>query len=115
MGSSFVWLSRNPEQRRRLAETPRLMPHAIEEFLRVFPPVQALSRTVMHDVELAGQSFKQGDRVLLCWVSGNLDETEFENPEEVDFDRANKRHMAFGLGSPAAWPPMWFASNSGHV
>jgi Cytochrome P450 len=41
---------------------------------------------------------KPGDRVLLCWVSGNLDETVFENPEEVDFDRANKRHMAFGLG-----------------
>ena len=55
MGSSFVWLSRNPEQRRRLAETPHLMPHAIEEFLRVFPPVQAFSRTVMRDVELAGQ------------------------------------------------------------
>jgi cytochrome P450 len=98
MGSSFVWLSRNPEQRRRLAETPHLMPHAIEEVLRVFPPVQAFSRTVMHDVELAGQSLKPGERVLSCWVSGNLDETEFENPEEVDFDRANKRHMAFGLG-----------------
>ena len=98
MGSSFAWLSRNPEQRRRLAETPHLMPHAIEEFLRVFSPVHALGRTVVHDVELAGQSLKSGDRVLLCWVSGNLDETEFENPEEVDFDRANKRHMAFGLG-----------------
>ena len=98
MGSSFVWLSRNPEQRRRLAETPHLMPHAIEEFLRVFPPRQAHSRTVMHDVELAGQSLKAGDRVLLSWVSANLDETEFENPEEVDFDRANKHHMAFGLG-----------------
>jgi cytochrome P450 len=47
---------------------------------------------------LAGQSLKPGDRALLCWVSGNLDATEFENPEEVDFDRANKRHMAFGLG-----------------
>ena len=99
MASSFVWLSRNPEQRRRLAETPRLMAHAIEEFLRVFPPVHAFSRTVMRDVELAGQSLKRGERVLLSWVSGNLDETEFENPEEVDFDRANKRHMAFGLGS----------------
>ena len=98
MGSSFVWLSRHLEQRRRLAETPQLMPHAIEEFLRVFSPVQAFSRTVMHDVELAGQSLKRGDHALLCWVSGNLDETEFENPEEVDFDRANKRHMAFGLG-----------------
>jgi cytochrome P450 len=74
------------------------MAHAIEEFLRVFPPAHAFSRTVMHDVELAGQSLKPGERVLLCWVSGNLDETEFENPEEVDFDRANKRHMAFGLG-----------------
>ncbi len=94
----FVWLSRNPEQRRRLAETPDLMPNAIEEFLRVFSPAQARSRTVMHDVELAGRLLKPGDRVLLCWVSGNLDETEFENPEEVDFDRANKRHMAFGLG-----------------
>jgi cytochrome P450 len=98
MASGFVWLSRNPEQRRRLAETPHLMPNAIEEFLRVFAPVHALGRTVMHDVELAGQSLKRGGRVLLCWVSGNLDETEFEKPEEVDFDRASTRHMAFGLG-----------------
>ena len=105
MGSSFVWLSRNPEQRRRLAETPHLMPHAIEEFLRVFAPVHALGRTVMHDVELAGQSLKRGDRVLLCWVSGNLDETEFENPEEVDFDRANERHMAFSLGCHRCMAP----------
>jgi cytochrome P450 len=105
MGSSFVWLSRNPEQRRRLAETPHLMPHAIEEFLRVFAPVHALGRTVMHDVELAGQSLKRGDRVLLCWVSGNLDETEFENPEEVDFDRANERHMAFSLGRHRCMAP----------
>jgi cytochrome P450 len=98
LGSSFVWLSRNPGQRRRLAEAPRMMPHAIEEFLRVLSPAHGRSRTVMHDVELAGQSLKPGDRALLCWVSGNLDETEFENAEQVDFDRANKRHMAFGSG-----------------
>jgi len=98
MGSSFVWLARNPDRRRELAEQPKLMPHAIEEFLRVFTPQQALSRTVMQDVELAGQLLKRGDRVLMCWVSGNMDETEFENPEQVDFDRGNKRHMAFGLG-----------------
>jgi hypothetical protein len=45
-----------------------------------------------------GQSLDSRRSRSLCWVSGNLDETEFENPEEVDFDRANKRHMAFGLG-----------------
>lgn len=105
LASSFVWLSRNPEQRRRLSETPQLMPHAIEEFLRVFTPVHALGRTVMHDVELAGQSLKPGDRVILSWASANLDETEFENPEEVDFDRANKRHLAFGLGGHRCMAP----------
>ena len=85
MGSSFVWLSRNPEQRRRLAETPRLIPHAIEEFLRVFPPAHAFSRTVIHDVELAGQSLKRGDRVLLCWVSGNLRRDRVREPGRGGF------------------------------
>jgi len=37
-------------------------------------------------------------RRLAVEREGWLDETEFENPEEVDFDRANKRQMAFGLG-----------------
>src|ERR1700677_1468280 len=59
----------------------------------------------MKDVELGGQSLKRGDRVLLCWVSGNLDEVEFENPEEVDFDRANQLHMAFGLASHRCMAP----------
>jgi cytochrome P450 len=97
MASGFVWLSRNPEQRRRIVERPDLLPDAIDELLRVFLPAHAFSRTVLRDVELAGQSLKAGERVLLCWVSGNFDETEFHNPDKVDFDR-NKRHMSFGLG-----------------
>ena len=105
LASGFAWLSRNPEQRRRLAETPHLMPHAIEEFLRAFTPVHALGRTVMRDIKLAGQSLKRGDRVILSWASANLDETEFETPEEVDFDRANKRHLAFGLGGHRCMAP----------
>jgi cytochrome P450/enoyl-CoA hydratase/carnithine racemase len=98
MASAFVWLSRNPEQRRRIVERPDLLPNAIEELLRVFQPFHTVSRTVLRDVELAGQSLKAGDHVLLSWASGNLDETEFPNPDEVDFDRANKRHMSFGVG-----------------
>jgi cytochrome P450 len=98
MGSTFVWLARNPERRGELAENLDLMPHAIEEFLRVFAPQQALARTVMTDTEVAGQTLKRGERVLMCWASGNMDEAEFEQPEAVDFDRANKRHMSFGLG-----------------
>ncbi|HTV58953.1 MAG TPA: cytochrome P450 [Verrucomicrobiae bacterium] len=98
MASGFVWLSRNPEQRRRIIERPELLPGAIEELLRVFQPFHALTRTVLRDVELGGQSLKAGEHVLLSWASGNLDETEFPNPDQVDLDRANKRHMSFGVG-----------------
>jgi cytochrome P450 len=97
VASGFVWLSRNPEQRRRIVEKPDLLPEAIEELLRVFPPAHAVSRTILRDVELGGQSLKAGERVLLCLASGNLDETEFPDAETVDFDRANKRHLSFGL------------------
>ena len=58
----------------------------------------------MHDVELA-EVVEAGRPRALCWVSGNLDETEFENPEEVDFDRANERHMAFSLGRHRCMAP----------
>ena len=98
LASGFVWLSRNPDQRRRIVETPDLLPHAIEEFLRVFAPAHAVSRTVMRDVELGGRPLKAGDRVMLSLVSANFDETEFDNPDRVDLDRANKHHMSFGDG-----------------
>ncbi|MGE0387586.1 MAG: cytochrome P450 [Gammaproteobacteria bacterium] len=98
MGSAFVWLARNPQRRQYLREHPERLGDAIEEFLRVFAPQQSLARTVMKDVEVAGQAMKRGDRVLMCWSSANLDESEFPNPEMLDFDRENKRHMAFGVG-----------------
>jgi len=98
MGSAFVWLARNPERRQWLADHPDLMTDAVEEFLRVFAPQQALSRTVMKDFQLGGQTLKRGDRVLMCWASANLDEEQFERADEVDFVRENKRHMAFGMG-----------------
>ena len=110
MGSGLSGCRVIPSNGAGLPKRSDLIPNAIEEFLRVFTPAQARSRTVVHNVELAGQSLKPGDRVLLCWVSGNLDETESRTPEEVDFDRANTRHMAFGLGphrcigSEARWP-----------
>ncbi|MGE0385963.1 MAG: cytochrome P450 [Gammaproteobacteria bacterium] len=99
MGSTFVWMARNPDRRRYLIDHPEELPDAIEECLRVFAPQQALARTVMKDTEVGGQKMKRGDRVLMCWSSGNLDETEFPNPEALDFKRENKRHMAFGVGA----------------
>lgn len=99
MGSAFVYLSRHPELRQRLIEQPELLPGAVEEFLRVFAPVQGLSRTATRDCEIASQPIHKGDRVLLLWASANRDEAEFPAPEQVIVDRHPNRHLTFGVGN----------------
>lgn len=95
---ALVWLYQNPDQRRRLIDDPSMIPIAVEEFLRVFSPTQALARTIMADVEFQGCPVRKGDRALLSWASANRDPAQFENPDEVDITRWPNRHVAFGLG-----------------
>jgi hypothetical protein len=50
-------LATHPEDQRELRENPSMIPQAVEEFVRVFPPVVALGRYVTQDVELGGHQF----------------------------------------------------------
>ncbi|MFC4001250.1 cytochrome P450 [Prauserella oleivorans] len=95
---SLVWLYQNPAERQRLIDDPGMLDIAVEEFLRVFSPTQALARTVTRDAEFRGVHLRAGDRALLSWASANRDPGQFENPDTVDITRWPNRHMAFGLG-----------------
>ena len=99
LGSAFIFLARNPDYRQQLIDDPALIPDATEEFLRVFAPQQALARTVTEDTEIGGVPMKKGEKVMMCWASGNRDEAEFENADQVIFGREENRHMTFGVGS----------------
>ncbi len=98
LGSAFVYLSENHDQRQKLIDRPELMPTAVEELLRVFAPQQALARTATRDVEVNGQKIKAGEKILMCWAAGNRDAAEFPDPEKIDFEREVNRHMTFGMG-----------------
>ena len=98
VSQTLVHLYQHPEQRARLAEQPELLERAVEEFLRMFSPTQALARTVTHDVDFQGCPMKEGDRVLLAWASANRDPAQFDHPDQVDLDRWPNRHTAFGMG-----------------
>ena len=98
MANALVWLSEHHDVRRRLADDPSLIPHAREEFLRYFAPVQAFARTVTGDADVGGCPMARGERVLLSFASANRDETEFDRPEELDIDRVPNRHISFGAG-----------------
>ena len=95
---ALVWLYENPDQRQRLIDDPSMIDIAVEEFLRVFSPTQALARTIMKDTDFHGCPVRKGDRALLSWASANRDASQFENPDEVDITRWPNRHVAFGLG-----------------
>jgi len=89
-------LLRRPAQLTELRQGPALLPQAIEEMLRWTTPVKNMNRTATADTELGGQQIRRGDKLLLCYESGNRDETMFERPDEFDIHRDPNHHLAFG-------------------
>ncbi len=98
VSQTLVWLYQHPDVRQELIDDPSLIDRALEEFLRYFSPTQALARTVLQETEFHGCPMDVGDRALLAWSSANRDETQFEDPDEVNIHRWPNRHLAFGVG-----------------
>jgi cholest-4-en-3-one 26-monooxygenase len=95
--SAMRALLEDPSQRQLLLDDPSLIPGAVEEALRMFPAFAHFRRTATKDTELLGQPIKEGDKVVMWYVSSNRDETRYENPDEFDVLR-NPEHQAFGAG-----------------
>jgi cholest-4-en-3-one 26-monooxygenase len=91
-------LIENPAERARLLADPALLPTAIEEMLRTVSPVMHFRRTATHDVELHGEKIREGDKVILWYISANRDEDVFAEPERFDVGRTPNEHLAFGIG-----------------
>ncbi|WP_219418738.1 cytochrome P450 [Pseudonocardia nigra] len=91
-------LVQNPDAYRRLRADPALLPSAIEEMLRVHPPVLTFRRTAARDVELAGRRIAEGDKVVVYHVSAHYDERKFPDPFRFDVTREPNDHLAFGQG-----------------
>jgi cytochrome P450 len=96
--SSLWWLAQHPEAQQQLRDDPDAVPVAVEEFLRTLSPVQAMARTATQDVEVGGMQIGAGERVVLAFGSGNRDEDNYENSDEIIIDRQQNRHFAFGVG-----------------
>ena len=91
-------LIEHPEQRARLMADRSLLPSAIEEMLRWVSPVNVFRRTATRDVELGGQTIREGDKIALFYASANRDETVFPEPDRFDITRTPNDHLAFGIG-----------------
>ncbi|NMN95865.1 cytochrome P450 [Nocardiaceae bacterium YC2-7] len=99
LNGALVLLSENPDQWDLLRDDPSLMPSAVEEILRMFPPIMQFRRTCVQDTEVSGQQIKAGDKVVLSYAAANRDDTVFENPDTFDITRKDNPHVSFGFGT----------------
>lgn len=88
-----------PELLTRVAADTSLAPKLVEEGVRYVSPVRHFMRTALRDTELRGRQIKEGERLMMCFPSGNRDEEVIRDPETFDIDRSPNRHLGFGHGA----------------
>lgn len=99
IGTGTLMLLDNPTQLEKLKGDLSLVPAAVEELLRYSGPAAiAAPRFATADMEFGGQQLKRGDIVIPFLLSANHDETQFQEPDELDIVRTLTRHLGFGYG-----------------
>ena len=99
ISGGVIALNKFPEQYAKLRGNPRLIPNMVSEMVRWQTPVIHMRRTAVVDTELGGKTIKAGDKVVMWYLSGNRDESVFEDADRLIIDRPNARaHVSFGFG-----------------
>ncbi|WP_055700176.1 cytochrome P450 [Streptomyces silaceus] len=75
-----------------------LMPAAVEELLRFLSIADGMMRVARADIEVEGATIRADDGVIFATSLINRDDTAYEEPEELDWHRPNRHHLAFGFG-----------------
>lgn len=97
-GSIFA-LNQNPDQYAKLRANPSLIPSMVSETIRWQTPLAHMRRTAVKDTELQGKKIREGDKVVMWYVSGNRDDEVIERPNDYIIDRERPRtHVSFGFG-----------------
>jgi cytochrome P450 len=99
ISGGLLALNEFPEQYAKLRENPELISSLVPEIIRWQSPVIHMRRTALVDAELGGKQIRQGDKVVMWYISGNRDEEAIENANSFIIDRARPRqHLSFGFG-----------------
>jgi cytochrome P450 len=98
IGNTLLCLYEHPEVLEELHANPDVIPSAIEEVLRYWPPSVCTFRHVKTETQIHGNTIKAGEFVQVFLSSANRDDVIFPNPDQFDIRRSPNRHMAFGHG-----------------
>jgi cytochrome P450 len=88
----------HPDQWQRVRDQPELLRIAFDEAVRWESPVQTFFRTATRDVQIAGTTIRDGEKILLFLGSANRDPRRWDDPDAFDVTRDPSGHVGFGMG-----------------
>ncbi|MET9694346.1 cytochrome P450 [Streptomyces sp. NPDC006514] len=91
-------LLRHPEQLSELRDDPSLMSEAVEELMRFLSIADGMLRVATEEIEVGGVTIRPDEGVVFSTSVINRDETVFEEPDALDWNRPTRHHLAFGFG-----------------
>ncbi len=99
ISGGLLALNRFPAEYDKLRANPALVDSLVPEIIRWQTPLAHMRRTALRDTELGGKLIRQGDKVVMWYLSGNRDDEVIEDANRFIIDRARPRqHMSFGFG-----------------
>lgn len=97
--NGVLMLLRHPDQLAAVRADPDLAPNAVEEAMRLVPPVAFIERWTKTETLLGAVTLGRGEFVGVSTVAAGRDPVVFPDPTRFDVRRANARHhLAFGVG-----------------
>lgn len=82
------------------ATDARALGRALEEVLRLEPPVQiAIPRIALEATEIAGARIAKGDRLCAVMAAANRDPAVYRDPDAFDPDRAGPPNLSLAMGT----------------
>ena len=98
IGSGIVLFDQHPGQWELVQNDRALIPHAVEEILRMRPPSQYQGRFATAPVEFEGGTIPAESPVILLTGAATRDPRAYELPDTFDITRGGRTTLAFGYG-----------------
>jgi cytochrome P450 len=98
IGSGVVLFDQHPAQWELVRADKALIPHAVEEILRMHPPSQYQGRFALAPVEFDGGTIPADSPVILLTGAATRDPGAYERPDTFDIERGGRTTLAFGYG-----------------
>ena len=97
--NAVLLLLEHPDQLAAVEADPGLFPNAVEEAMRLIPPVAFIERWTSAPTTLGAVELGHGEFVGVSTLAANRDPEVFEEPLRFDARRRNARHhLAFSFG-----------------